>query len=67
MFGGSQNLHRVVGCPPHSKKCATWIAISKHGIIGLFFERGKVVTVTKKHYVPELRAVLERAGEAGGP
>ena len=34
-FGGSENPQRLARCPPHSKKCVAWIAISKHGIIRL--------------------------------
>ena len=49
-FWGEQALNEVFQKPLHSTKRTVWIAVSKHGIIGLFRfenEEGKATTVTK--------------------
>ena len=52
VFWRAQALGKVLQRPLRSVECTTWVAISKHGIIGLFwFENdvGETVVVNKEH------------------
>ena len=54
IFWGSQAPDEVLQRPLHSVKCTAWVAISKHGIIGLFWfenDLGETMTVNKERYI----------------
>ena len=58
IFWGTSAPNEVLQRPLHSKKCTTWVAMSKHGIIGPFWfedENGEPLTVMKEQYVEGLQ------------
>ena len=58
IFWGTATPNEVLQRPLHLKKCTSWVAMSKHGIIGPFWFEDKneePLTVTKERYVEVLQ------------
>ena len=69
VFWGSQSPDGVLQRPLHSVKCTAWVAISKHGIVGLLWfenEAGETVTVNKERYIVVLNKFWRELGARCG-
>ena len=69
IFWGSTPPEHCLQRPLHSVKCIAWVAISKHGIIGLFWfedDKERSVTINNERYVQLLGKFWTALGRRRG-